>query len=130
MKLINPKHFLKVYMICFLSMLAVPSFAQNMISGIVKDDTGEPVIGASVVVKGNKSSGTVTDLDGKYEMEPSRNATNAFVNKHKNVTLFMCIWSISSPCTLIILKIPLLFRRFCDLNVAYGFLNNFKLKSM
>ena len=66
MKLINLKHFLKVYMICFLSMLAVPSFAQSTITGIVKDDTGEPVIGASVVVKGNKSVGTVTDLDGKY----------------------------------------------------------------
>jgi hypothetical protein len=50
-------------------MLAVPSFSQNMISGIVKDDTGEPVIGASVVVKGNKSSGTVTDLDGKYVLK-------------------------------------------------------------
>ena len=66
MKLINLRHFLKVYMICFLSMLAVPSFAQSTITGIVKDDTGEPVIGASVVVKENKSVGTVTDLDGKY----------------------------------------------------------------
>lgn len=66
MKLINLRHFLKVYMICFLSMLAVPSLAQSTITGIVKDDTGEPVIGASVVVKGNKSVGTVTDLDGKY----------------------------------------------------------------
>ena len=32
------------------------------VSGIVKDATGEPVIGASVVEKGT-TNGTVTDLD-------------------------------------------------------------------
>ena len=38
------------------------------ISGIVKDERGESVIGANVVVKGT-TNGTVTDMDGKYTLE-------------------------------------------------------------
>lgn len=38
------------------------------ISGVVKDETGEPVIGANVVVKGT-TSGTVTDMNGRYSLE-------------------------------------------------------------
>lgn len=37
------------------------------VSGIVKDATGEPVIGASVVEKGT-TNGTVTDLDGNFNL--------------------------------------------------------------
>ena len=36
--------------------------------GIVKDSTGEPLIGASVVVKGTKT-GTVTGLDGDFALD-------------------------------------------------------------
>ena len=40
-------------------------WAQTMtVTGNVIDSTGEPVIGASVVEKGNTSNGTVTNLDG------------------------------------------------------------------
>ena len=35
--------------------------------GIVKDATGEPVIGASVVVKGT-TNGTITGLDGDFSL--------------------------------------------------------------
>ena len=38
------------------------------ISGTVTDETGEPLIGASVFVEGNTTVGTVTDLDGKYTL--------------------------------------------------------------
>ena len=54
----------------FLALLTVCStaaMAQGKVSGKVVDATGEPVIGASVIVKGT-SNGTVTDLDGKFEM--------------------------------------------------------------
>jgi len=37
------------------------------IRGIVTDESGEPLIGATVLVKG-LSSGTATDLDGKFEL--------------------------------------------------------------
>ncbi|MBO5186804.1 MAG: SusC/RagA family TonB-linked outer membrane protein [Prevotella sp.] len=44
------------------------SFAQGgSVSGTVIDETGEPVIGASVLVKGTKTGG-VTDIDGKFRL--------------------------------------------------------------
>ena len=44
------------------------------VSGIVKDATGEPVIGASVVEKGT-TNGTVTDLDGNFNLTVASNST-------------------------------------------------------
>jgi TonB-linked SusC/RagA family outer membrane protein len=41
----------------------------KQVSGTVVDDAGEPVIGASVVVKGNNSLGTVTDLNGQFKLD-------------------------------------------------------------
>ena len=45
-------------------------YAQSggVISGTVTDESGEPLIGASVFVEGNSSVGTTTDLDGKYAL--------------------------------------------------------------
>ena len=52
---------------CFLSVFA--AMAQQMVSGIVTDAaTGEPLIGASIVVKSEKNIGTVTNEDGKYKL--------------------------------------------------------------
>lgn len=42
------------------------------VSGVVTDMSGEPVIGANVIVKGS-STGTVTDLDGKFTLEVADN---------------------------------------------------------
>ena len=65
----------------FLALMAVCStmaMAQGKVSGTVVDAQGEPVIGASVVVKGT-STGTVTDFDGNFII-PSvpQNATLVF----------------------------------------------------
>ena len=38
------------------------------VKGNVKDTTGEPIIGASVVEKGNTTNGTITDLNGKFSL--------------------------------------------------------------
>lgn len=38
-------------------------------TGKVKDSSGEPVIGASVVVKGNNTMGTITDFDGNFMLD-------------------------------------------------------------
>ena len=40
-------------------------------SGVVLDDNGEPVIGASIMIKGT-SKGTITDLDGKFELAEAK----------------------------------------------------------
>lgn len=39
------------------------------VRGVVKDETGEPVIGATVMEKGTTNNGVVTDLDGNYTIE-------------------------------------------------------------
>lgn len=52
----------------------VASAQQVNVNGIVKDATGETVIGASVMVKGTKT-GTVTDFDGKFHVECTPGAT-------------------------------------------------------
>lgn len=44
------------------------SYAQNKLTGNVVDATGEPIIGASVVVEGGAGLGTVTDLDGNFTL--------------------------------------------------------------
>ena len=51
------------------------ALAQNrVITGTVTDDYGEPLIGAGVVVEGNPSIGSVTDLDGHYELSVPESA--------------------------------------------------------
>ena len=46
---------------------------QKSINGIVADEQGEPIIGASVLEKGT-TNGTITDLDGKYSLEVEPNS--------------------------------------------------------
>ena len=42
----------------------------NLITGMVVDETGETVIGATViVVGGNASQGVITDLDGQFQID-------------------------------------------------------------
>ena len=50
------------------------SAQQVNVSGVIKDATGETVIGASVMVKGTKT-GTVTNFDGKFHVECTPGAT-------------------------------------------------------
>ena len=50
------------------------SAQQVNVSGVIKDATGETIIGASVMVKGTKT-GTVTDFDGKFHVECTPGAT-------------------------------------------------------
>ena len=63
----------KVFFRRMLSLAAAMLFtltisAQTTISGHVKDDTGEDIIGASIVVKGTQG-GTVTDFDGNFKVQ-------------------------------------------------------------
>lgn len=61
------------FLVAFL--FAVITHAQNtQMSGIVVDNIGEPIIGASVQEKGT-SRGTVTDLDGKFSFKGQQGAT-------------------------------------------------------
>ena len=48
--------------------------ASKRIKGIIKDQTGEPVIGANVVLKDNNGVGTITDINGQYSLDVPDNA--------------------------------------------------------
>lgn len=52
------------------------AFAQKTnCTGTVLDEQGEPIIGASVIQKGNSSVGTVTDLDGRFTLSVDQGST-------------------------------------------------------
>lgn len=55
------------------SVYNVAQTPQNQqITGRVLDAAGEPLIGVSIVEKGNKSNGTVTDIDGNFTLRVSK----------------------------------------------------------
>lgn len=68
---------MKKRLMMFLSLLIIgisAAIAQTRITGVVKDDSGEPVIGAIVSVKGTQN-GTITDVDGKFSLSAQQNST-------------------------------------------------------
>ncbi len=59
----------QLFFVALFSVLAITASAQSKsVSGTVVDKTGEPVIGASVVVKGT-TNGTITDFDGNFSLQ-------------------------------------------------------------
>lgn len=54
-------------LLAFCLLLSATAMAQFKTTGSVKDVKGEPLIGASIIVKGT-AIGTVTDLDGMFEL--------------------------------------------------------------
>lgn len=54
--------------ILFLMTCSIGAFAQSKVSGTVVDETGEPIIGASVMIKGT-SKGSVTDINGNFNVQ-------------------------------------------------------------
>ena len=91
-----------------LTLFTISASAQKiMISGTVKDKTGEPVIGASVVEKGT-ANGVMTDIDGKYTINVNGTKTIRFssvgmktveksvteksiINGVRNMRVFSCL---------------------------------------
>ncbi len=64
MKFSQKLSFLNIILSC---VCCIPLTGQTVVNGIIEDaTTGEPLISASVIVKGT-SEGTVTDFDGKFE---------------------------------------------------------------
>ena len=61
-----------LFLLCLIPLWA---FSQNItVKGVVKDATGESVIGASVVQKGT-SNGIITDIDGNFTLNVPSNST-------------------------------------------------------
>ena len=64
---------------CLVAVISLSVSAQNVtVTGTVTDKTGETVIGASVVQKGNTSNGSITDIDGNFSLSVPANSTLVF----------------------------------------------------
>ena len=91
----------RFFSVCLVSLLiGVTSYAQTRISGVVTDATnGEPIMGAAVIVQGT-TTGTSTDLDGKFEFNGPADAmlefscigyTTVLVKASANMTVQMAV---------------------------------------
>ena len=65
------KPLVTLFLLCLFPMGAL---AQNVVKGTVNDEAGEPIIGATVKVKGS-NAGSITDFDGKFSVDAASNAT-------------------------------------------------------
>ena len=76
MKQVNLRVCRMILPLLFGLFLSLSAYAQQVsVKGHVKDSTGEPVIGANVVVKDNSSIGTIADLNGNFVLSVPQNST-------------------------------------------------------
>ena len=69
----------RIYLFLLLMVLVstASSYAQNLIKGVVVDAADIPLPGVSVLVKGT-TTGTTTDLDGRYSINVPKNGILVF----------------------------------------------------
>ena len=73
MKQVNLRIYRTILILLVGLSLSAGAYAQQIsVGGIVKDQMGEPVIGANVIVKGT-SNGVITDIDGKFALSAAKN---------------------------------------------------------
>lgn len=69
------EHFRKALLSMALVTVTSASWAQNgLLHGTVTDENNEPIIGATIMVQGEKA-GAVTDLDGKFSISAPAGTT-------------------------------------------------------
>ena len=70
----------RLLLLLSMALLTIGSaLAQRTITGSVKDDKGESMVGASVVVKGT-TTGTITDIDGKFSLNVAKEASTLVIS--------------------------------------------------
>ena len=67
----------KIYTLLFIGLLSTSLFAQKTVTGVVTDESNQPLAGASVVEKGT-TNGVTTDFDGKYTINVKEMVTLEF----------------------------------------------------
>ena len=74
------KNYLRIFLLFFF--ISSVAYAQQIkVNGVViSAEDNEPVIGASITVKGNTSIGTVTDIDGKFQLSVPSGAKTLVVS--------------------------------------------------
>ena len=69
----------KIFTLLFLAALSLSLYAQKQVSGVVVDEAGDPIAGASVQAKGT-TQGTISDYDGKFDFEVSESVKTLVVS--------------------------------------------------
>lgn len=75
------QNFFRIFLAGVLILLSFAVYAQeNTVTGKVYDVSGEPIIGASVVIQGT-TQGTITDMDGAFQLkaQPSQTLVVSFL---------------------------------------------------
>lgn len=67
-----PEYKRSILMILFLAVFAIVTHAQTTITGTIKDENGEPLIGVNIIMK-DKLTGTVTDTKGTFFLQTESN---------------------------------------------------------
>lgn len=57
-----------LFLLMLFSSLSLMAQKGTNVNGVVLDGTNEPIIGATIIVKGSGSIGTTTDIDGKFTL--------------------------------------------------------------
>ena len=73
-KQIRCKGLMRALVLALLLLNSTMMFAQNAVTGQVKDQTGEPLIGVSILEQGT-NNGTVTDIDGNFRLNVAQGKT-------------------------------------------------------
>ena len=76
----------KNLLLIVLLMILIPlaGYSQNetktqfTVAGVIVDASGEPLVGTAVYVKNEPGVGVVADLDGKFKIRVTKNATLVF----------------------------------------------------
>ena len=72
------KHLIQFLLVAVLSVFSAVASAQTTVRGqLVDSETGEPLVGAAVMVEGT-TQGSVTDIDGYFKQSVASNATLLF----------------------------------------------------
>jgi len=70
------KRVASIVMMAAICLLSIDAYAQTRsLSGTVVDQSGQPVIGAAVMLVGGGNVGTVTDIDGKFSLNIPANSS-------------------------------------------------------
>ena len=73
----------KLFTLLTLSLLSLAAFADKQISGVVVDENGEPVIGATIQVNGT-NKGTISDYEGAFTIsvpDDAKTITVSFIGR-------------------------------------------------
>ncbi|WP_300910553.1 TonB-dependent receptor [uncultured Bacteroides sp.] len=72
------RHLIQFLLLAVLSVFSAVAFAQTTVKGqLVDSETGEPLVGAAVMVEGT-TQGTVTDIDGYFKQNVAQGGTLLF----------------------------------------------------